>query len=84
MIFFALCCFWNMFQTARAEHVFERVTTELLTGGHITYDPQAAGYVFMPLEYAPSPHSLGRRLFDRATIQLHLEALAQKQQVDGG
>lgn len=69
---------------ARAELSFERISARLLAGGHITYDPYASGYVFMPLEYAPSPHSLGRRLFDNMTIQTHLEALAHRQQVDGG
>jgi hypothetical protein len=55
-----------------------------LEGGHITYDPSASGYVFMPLTYAPSPERMSRRLFDETTIQTHLDALAQKQQPDGG
>jgi hypothetical protein len=68
----------------RAERVFERMSTQLLQGGLITYDPHASGYVFMPLEYAPSPQSMCRRLFEDVTIQTHLEALAQRQQADGG
>ena len=55
-----------------------------MTEGHITYDPDASGYVFKPLDYAPSPDSMCRRLFDDATIKTHLEALAHKQQEDGG
>lgn len=68
----------------RAKQVFKQVSTQMLTGGHIAYDPQASGYVFMPLDYAPSPNSLCRQLFDDVTIQTHLEALARRQQADGG
>lgn len=69
---------------ARAERIFEQISAYLLEGGHITYDPQASGYVFMPLDYAPSPDSLCRRLFDDITIQTQLDALAQRQRADGG
>lgn len=68
----------------RAERAFERISAQLMAGGHITYDPSASGYVFMPLHYAPSPENISRRLFDTATIQTHLAALANKQQTDGG
>ena len=37
-----------------------------------------------PLDYAPRPGSMARRLFDDATIELHLDALVAKQQDDGG
>jgi hypothetical protein len=69
---------------ARAERTFDQISRQLLAGEYITYDPQASGYVFMPLDFAPSPHSLCRRLFDEATIRTHLDALARRQQVDGG
>ena len=69
---------------ARAERTFDQISGQLLAGGYITYDPQASGYVFMPLDFAPSPHSLCRRLFDEATIRTHLDALARRQQADGG
>jgi hypothetical protein len=69
---------------ARAERVFEQLGAYLLKSGEIAYDPQASGYVFMPLIYAPFPHSMCRRLFDDQTIQTHLEALAGRQQADGG
>jgi len=68
----------------RAERAFERISAQLLEGGHITYDPSASGYVFMPLVYAPSPQNMAYRLFDAATIQNHLAALANKQEEDGG
>jgi hypothetical protein len=69
---------------ARAERAFERLSVQLLESNQVAYDPQASGYVYMPLFFAPSPQSLCRRIFDAATIQAHLEALAQKQQQDGG
>ena len=68
----------------RAERAFERISKQLMEGGHITYDPAASGYVFMPLVYAPSPQTMSHRLFDAATIQNHLAALANRQQTDGG
>ena len=68
----------------RAERAFERISAQLLEGGHITYDPAATGYVFMPLTYAPSPQSMSHRLFDTPTLQRHLDALAARQQSDGG
>src|SRR5688572_15332228 len=67
----------------RAERAFEKISAQLIEGEHIAYDPSASGYVFMPLTYAPSPHNMSRRLFDTATIQTHLAALASKQQMDG-
>jgi len=69
---------------ARSERAFEKLSAQLLESGQIAYDPHASGYVYMPLFFAPSPQSLCRRLFDDATIQAHLEVLAQKQQPDGG
>jgi hypothetical protein len=68
----------------RAERAFERMGAQLLTGGHISYDPSASGYALMPLVYAPSPQNMAHRLFDRTTIQQHLTALANRQQMDGG
>jgi hypothetical protein len=69
---------------ARAERAFERVSQQLVTGGYVTTDPAAEGYVFMPLDLAPTPHSWYRQLFDDATIARHLDALVDKQQDDGG
>jgi hypothetical protein len=69
---------------AGAERAFERISAQLMEGGYVTYDPSATGYVFMPLEYAPSPQHMARRLFDQPTIERHLAALAAKQQTDGG
>ena len=68
----------------RAEGAFERISAQLMAGGHISYDPSTSGYVFMPLHYAPSPQNMARRLFDTTTIQRHLDAVASRQQMDGG
>jgi hypothetical protein len=68
----------------RAERGFDRISAQLMAGGHISYDPSAPGYVFMPLQYAPSPQNMSRRLLDTTTIQRHLATLAHKQQLDGG
>jgi hypothetical protein len=50
----------------------------------VTLDPDAQGEVHFPLEFAPRPDSIGRRLFDDATIERHLDALVAAQQPDGG
>jgi hypothetical protein len=50
----------------------------------VALDPAAPGYVKSPLEFAPRPEALARRLFDDATIERHLDALAARQGEDGG
>jgi hypothetical protein len=65
----------------RAEAVFAKVAERILA--LVPLDPEAPGYVKTPLDYAPHPDLLGRRLFDDATIDLHLDALVAKQQDDG-
>jgi hypothetical protein len=67
----------------RAEAMFERVGRRIVDE-LVALDPEAPGYVKSPLDYAPHPNRLPRRLFDDATIDTHLEALAAKQQEDGG
>jgi hypothetical protein len=68
---------------ARAESAFaalgERILTEL-----VALDPTAPGYVKSPLEFAPRPASIARRLFEDETIERHLDALAARQEADGG
>ena len=68
----------------RAEDAFKKISAYLLESELIAYDPQASGYVFMPLAFAPAPDSICRPLFEDAIIQTHLEALARQQQEDGG
>ena len=70
-------------ERATAEAEFARVGQHILSD-LVTLDPAAPGYVHGPLEFAPRPDSLGRRLFDDAMIDRHLDALAAKQEADGG
>ena len=47
-------------------------------------DPTDPTYGVSPLHFAPSPDSPWLGLFDEATIDGHLDRLAQDQQADGG
>jgi hypothetical protein len=68
----------------RALVALEKVESLLLDPGVVALDPQAAGEVHTPLEFAPLPDSITRRLFDDATIEAHLDHLASAQREDGG
>ena len=50
----------------------------------MTLDPAAAGETQSPLDFAPRPDSIARRLFDPQTIEAHLDRLAAAQRDDGG
>jgi hypothetical protein len=69
---------------ARAEEVFARVGPLLLSRGIVALDPDAEGEVMSPLDFAPLPGSIARRLFDARTIEAHLDHLAAAQREDGG
>ena len=66
----------------RAEAALERAEPAIRNVA--TLDPDAPGEVHSPLDFAPRPDSLARRLFDDATIAAHLDQLAAGQQDDGG
>ena len=66
----------------RAEAAFQNIGEQIKE--KTAFDPQAPGYTFKPLTWAPTPDSLCRRLFESSQIDLHLEALAAQQQADGG
>jgi hypothetical protein len=68
----------------RARQAFERVGPLLLERDLVALDPEAAGEVHTPLDFAPRPDSLARALFDAATIAAHLDHLAAAQRDDGG
>jgi hypothetical protein len=68
----------------RAREAFGRVGPLILERNLVALDPEAPGEVHSPLEFAPSPDSLARALFDEATIKAHLDHLAQGQLDDGG
>ena len=68
----------------RAERELQLIATRLTQPGIIELDPNAEGYVQKPLDWAPTPQSFCRRLFDDETIKKHLTALANRQKDDGG
>ena len=68
----------------RAREVFGRVGPQILERNLVTLDPDAPGEVHGVLDFAPEPDSLARALFDDATVQAHLDHLAQGQKEDGG
>ena len=68
----------------RAREVFGRVGPLILERNLVALDPKAPGEVHGVLEFAPEPDSLARALFDDATVQAHLDHLAQGQKDDGG
>lgn len=74
----------NAADRPRAERELGRVVQRIHKPGVVAYDPHAQGYVKKPLDWAPAPGSFCRKLFDDATIEQHLEALAGSQQPDGG
>ena len=76
---------WNSVpDRARAQAAFEKVGPLLLERGLVALDPEAAGEVHGPLDFAPLPGSIARQLFDEATIAAHLDHLAASQRDDGG
>jgi hypothetical protein len=68
----------------RAREAFGRVGPLILERNLVTLDPEAAGEVHTPLDFAPKPDSLARSLFDDATIKAHLDHMAHGQLDDGG
>jgi hypothetical protein len=68
----------------RAEDAFGRVGPLLLSSGLVALDPGAKGETFGPLDFAPLPGSIARRLFDAPVIDAHLDHLARSQREDGG
>jgi hypothetical protein len=67
---------------ARAESEFERLGDVLLAT--VALDPDAPGHVHSPLDVAPRPDALARRLFRDADVDRHLDALIDAQRADGG
>ena len=63
-----------------------KIITGLLrpTRGIVTLDPDAPGEIHGPLDFAPLPGSMARRLFEPTVIEAHLDHLAGAQREDGG
>jgi hypothetical protein len=68
--------------SGRAHAVFDRLGERLASV--VELDPDAPGEVHGPLNFAPLPGSLARRLFDDDVIDAHLDRLAAGQRDDGG
>lgn len=68
----------------RAEAAFALVAERMMASSVVALDPEAEGYVWKPLDAAPTPRSLCRRLFADDLIGAHLDALVSHQQPDGG
>ncbi|MBT2209884.1 hypothetical protein [Actinomadura sp. NEAU-AAG7] len=66
----------------RAEAAFARVRDALAAPA--TLDPSAEGAVHSPLDFAPAPGGLGRRLFTAEVIDAHLDALIDARGEHGG
>ncbi|MGH9251127.1 MAG: hypothetical protein ACRD0W_16625 [Acidimicrobiales bacterium] len=65
----------------RAEAAFDRLAP--LITPHVELDPRATGEAHFPLDFAPHPGGLGRRLFTDDVIEKHLDALVDQQSEDG-
>lgn len=74
----------NTPEREKAAAVLTRLESRLRKPGVIELDPAASGYVQMPLDWALTPGHFCRKLFDQATIDLHLAALKARQRDDGG
>ena len=68
----------------RAGQVFARVGPKILEQKLVTLHPTTEEETHSPLNFAPHPQSLARRLFSDEVIETHLDALASAQQEDGG
>jgi len=80
---FGVLAFLRHFPDAvRARDTFDRVGPML--AAVVELDPDAAGEVHGPLDFASEPDSLARGLFDDAVIDAHLDRLAAGQRDDGG
>jgi hypothetical protein len=69
---------------ARADAALATVGEQMRARKLVTLDPAATGHVHTPLDVAPTPHTMARRLFSETQIAAHLDALAAAQQDDGG
>ena len=65
-----------------AESVFDRLREPILAT--VTFDPDAPGHVHLPIEFVSLPDGFGRRLFDDAVFEHHLDLLVAAQADDGG
>ncbi len=67
----------------RAEAAAAKAGKLLFDCDLVAIDPEASGEVHGPLDFAPEPGSVARRLFEPEVIDAHLDHLAAAQQDDG-
>jgi hypothetical protein len=68
----------------RATAALDRLGPALEESGLVTTDPDAPGEVHQPLDFSPWPGSRSRRLFADDLMERHVDALAARQEQDGG
>lgn len=68
----------------RADAALAGLVERVSQPGVVTLDADAGGYVQKPLDFAPTPDSAFHGLFSQAVLDRHLDALAARQQDDGG
>jgi hypothetical protein len=68
----------------RAQEAADRLGPMIFDQGLVTLEPGAPGEIHTPLDFAPRPGSLARRLFDKPVIEANLDHLAAAQRDDGG
>lgn len=66
----------------RAEAEFHRLRASLRATAAL--DPDAPGHVHSPIDLAPKPGTMARRLFSDDEIDLHLDRAVEAQNDDGG
>lgn len=71
-------------ERARAKAATEAILARVGAPGVVALDPEAAGYVQKPLDWAPTPQHPCHALFSEDVIATHLSALQAQQQDDGG
>jgi hypothetical protein len=69
----------NVADRPRAEKELARISERLFAAKLIELDPDAAGYVKKPLDWAPTPDCRCAHLFDAQVVGAHLAALAGRQ-----
>jgi hypothetical protein len=68
----------------RAESALGDIGPKLVESGLVAIDPHEPGEIHTPLDFTPRPDLASRRLWSDEVIDRHLDALAARQQPDGG
>jgi len=69
---------------SRAQTLASRVAAQADVANWYLKDPASSNYGVTPLQLCPRPDSIGRSAFADDLIEAHLDALAARQQDDGG